>query len=168
MSLHSDLLRQADHLVRREPRRPKQASLRRAVSAAYYALFHLLTYEASSIFVKDDRLLALVNRTYNHGEMNNVSKSFAKGAMPKKFDSVKATIAVPNELKDVAQAFVDLQQARHEADYNLAKNFSRSEALALISQVEKAFKDWDKVRKTDCSRLYLGCFLLWEKWEKSR
>ena len=38
MSLHQDLLAQARHLLRKEPRRPKQASLRRAVSAAYYAL----------------------------------------------------------------------------------------------------------------------------------
>lgn len=37
-----DLLHQADHLARWDRRRPKQASLRRAVSTAYYALFHLL------------------------------------------------------------------------------------------------------------------------------
>ena len=42
MSLATDLLEQADHLARRERKRPKQASLRRAVSAAYYGLFHLL------------------------------------------------------------------------------------------------------------------------------
>src|SRR5687767_10606362 len=36
MSLHDDLRRQAWHLATREPRRPVQASLRRAVSAAYY------------------------------------------------------------------------------------------------------------------------------------
>ena len=46
MSLQQDLLRQARHLATKEPRRPSQASLRRAVSAAYYALFHLLVDEA--------------------------------------------------------------------------------------------------------------------------
>ena len=43
---HDDLLAQALSLVHKEPRNPKQASLRRAVSAAYYALFHLLISEA--------------------------------------------------------------------------------------------------------------------------
>ena len=46
-----DLLDQADHLAAVESGRPKQASLRRAVSAAYYALFHLLAGEASERFL---------------------------------------------------------------------------------------------------------------------
>ena len=50
MSLHGDRLAQARHLVTKEPQRPKQASLRRAVSSAYYAQFHLLT-DASSRFL---------------------------------------------------------------------------------------------------------------------
>ena len=46
LSLHADLLRQARQLALKEPRRPSQASLRRAISASYYALFHLLVDEA--------------------------------------------------------------------------------------------------------------------------
>ena len=46
MRLPEGLLEQAQHLVKREPKRPKQASLRRAISTAYYALFHLLISEA--------------------------------------------------------------------------------------------------------------------------
>lgn len=45
MPLPDDLLEQARHLANGERRRPKQASLRRAVSTAYYALFHLLIQE---------------------------------------------------------------------------------------------------------------------------
>ena len=47
MSLHADLLRQARQLALKEPRRPSQASLRRAISASYYALFHLLIDEVT-------------------------------------------------------------------------------------------------------------------------
>jgi uncharacterized protein (UPF0332 family) len=168
MSLHSDLLAQAQFLAQREPRRPRQASLRRAVSAAYYSLFHLLIYEASRQFVRDDAIVCLINRTYSHSDMNKVSKSFAKGGLPKKLEPIKAVTAVPDDLKDVAQAFVDLQQARHEADYNLGKSFSRSEALTLIGQAAKAFQDWAKVRNSDISKLYLACFLLWDDWDKVR
>ena len=39
MSLHGDLLVQARHLALVEPRRPRQASLRRAISASYFARF---------------------------------------------------------------------------------------------------------------------------------
>jgi len=51
MSLARDLLEQAQHLSRREPRRPRQASLRRAISAAYYAMFHLMVQEATTLLV---------------------------------------------------------------------------------------------------------------------
>jgi hypothetical protein len=47
MPFPNDLLEQARHLANREPKRPKQASLRRAVSTAYYALFHLLSMETA-------------------------------------------------------------------------------------------------------------------------
>ena len=47
MTLHHDLLDQASHLATRETKKPKQASLRRAVSAAYYALFHLLVADGA-------------------------------------------------------------------------------------------------------------------------
>ena len=48
MRLPEGLLEQAQHLVKREPKRPKQASLRRAISTAYYALFHLLIFRGSA------------------------------------------------------------------------------------------------------------------------
>ena len=36
MSLHADLLKEAEQLAQRNPRRPKQANLRRAVSSAFF------------------------------------------------------------------------------------------------------------------------------------
>jgi uncharacterized protein (UPF0332 family) len=47
MPYPADLLEQAKHLANREKKRPRQASLRRAVSTVYYALFHLLVHEAT-------------------------------------------------------------------------------------------------------------------------
>jgi len=52
VAIHHDLLDQAEHLAAKEPRKPRQASLRRAVSATYYAIFHLLVNEAVVRFVK--------------------------------------------------------------------------------------------------------------------
>lgn len=166
MSLHSDLLSQAHNLVTREPRRPKQASLRRAVSSAYYAVFHLLIHEATRALVTTDALRKLMSRSFVHSEMNKASKSFAGGTLPQKFNTVVGGKAIPPNLRDVAQAFVDLQQARHEADYNLAKSFSRAEAQALVDQANQAFTDWQAVRSDDLARLYLVCLLLWDRWEK--
>ncbi|MGA2598499.1 MAG: hypothetical protein ABSH09_16095 [Bryobacteraceae bacterium] len=46
MAYHDDLLKQALQLVRDTP--STQLTLRRAVSAAYYAAFHFLIAEATS------------------------------------------------------------------------------------------------------------------------
>ncbi len=47
--MHKDLLEQAERLAMLEIKKPKQASLRRAISAAYYAMFHLLVDEACRV-----------------------------------------------------------------------------------------------------------------------
>ena len=58
MSLHADLLDQAEQLAQLDPRRPKQANLRRAISSAYYALFHLLAWESSAIYTAEPGMAA--------------------------------------------------------------------------------------------------------------
>ena len=46
------MLKQARFLARKEPKKPTQeASLRRSVSASYYALFHLPVDEATSLML---------------------------------------------------------------------------------------------------------------------
>jgi hypothetical protein len=119
MSLHADLLAQARRLVYQDPRRPKQASLRRAISTAYYALFHLLISEASAMLVSNASHRQLLSRTFTHAEMQRASRSFAGGALPAKFDFVTGGMPVPAQLRNVAQALLNLQQSRHDADYNL-------------------------------------------------
>src|ERR1700684_3228614 len=72
LALHNDLLEQAEHLARREPKRPRQASLRRAVSAAYYALFHFLISEATLNWRQSSQRAAL-GRYFQHGSMAKAS-----------------------------------------------------------------------------------------------
>src|SRR5579871_634688 len=72
MALAGDLLEQAYHLAKREPKRPKQASLRRAISSAYYALFHLLISEATRHW-KPAYQRPQFARFYEHGKMFTAS-----------------------------------------------------------------------------------------------
>ena len=89
MTLPRELLGQATLLATKEPRRPKQASLRRAVSASYYALFHLLVDEASSRLVGGANRASLrtcLSRAFNHGAMKTVAKQFAGRAVSPRLD----------------------------------------------------------------------------------
>jgi uncharacterized protein (UPF0332 family) len=89
-------------LARLDRKRPKQANLRRAVSTAYYALFHFLVTAAVSYWrlVRQRTTLA---RAFEHGKMKRAANRV----------SSSSTNA---DLKAVAAAFVELQQYRHLAD----------------------------------------------------
>lgn len=139
MGLASDLLEQADHLAKRDKTRPKQASLRRAVSAAYYALFHLLVAEAATNW-KVARQRPVFARSFEHRKMRAACS--------------RGQYTDPH-LRAVAATFVDLQQTRHLADYDYATVFTRTEVVEQIDKVREAFARWQRVRDTDEAKDFL-------------
>jgi uncharacterized protein (UPF0332 family) len=160
MSLQDDLLHQARQLATHEPKRPKQASLRRAVSAAYYALFHLLTSDGAAALspLKEVGARAIIARSFQHKEMVLAATSVSKGKLPKSYDDLQIT---PSEtLRSVADAFRILQDSRHEADYNVVRSFTRAETLTLIARAEQAFKDWRHIRGDRDAKMFLQSMLL--------
>jgi hypothetical protein len=165
VSLHSDLLEQANQLAKLDTNRPKQANLRRAVSAAYYALFHLLASEASALYALEFSMAARINRTLNHSDMKKASSMIANDRLPRALQSAAGGYSTPPDLKVVTNAFVSLQQARHEADYDLSRTFRRQETLKYVQTAIQAFDAWERVRKTDDARIYLACFHLWKRWD---
>ena len=119
MSLPNELLDTAKYLLQRERTKPKQATLRRAISTAYYALFHLLIEEASAEFLrgKDSRKLQKVfRRVFEHTEMKEAAKSFANSALPDLLANVLGTRTVSPDLQQVATIFMNAQNKRHQAD----------------------------------------------------
>lgn len=166
MAFHTDLLDQATHLARKEPKRPKQASLRRAVSAAYYAIFHLLVDEAVIRLIRGGAdpgtLQNSLRRAFAHSEMKRISSAFAGGNLPSSMKSA-LTGAAPPDIRLVAETFVDLQQARHEADYDLSRSFTRAEVTDLIHRTRTAFARWNAVRTSDPARVYLTLLLVGER-----
>lgn len=165
MSLDEDLLEQAEHLARRDSRRPRQASLRRAISAGYYALFHLFVREATAVVVSDPGLRQLVPRAFDHSEMKQACRPFAAGALPDHLKAVTTT-GVPDDLKTVADTFIQLQQSRHEADYNVSRTFNRQDTLTLVQQVRAAFEAWQRVRDQQITTVFLVNLLLGSKWKR--
>jgi hypothetical protein len=75
-------------------------------------------------------------------------------------------LPIPNPIRQVALAFVNLQEARHEADYNVTARFTRVEANNLITRVQQAFDAWKNVRADPVAPLYLGAMLLGNKWKR--
>ena len=141
MSLHVQLLSHADHLVSLSARSHGQADLRRAISSAYYAVFHLLIHQAVRRLIgttgsRDARELRhQMSRWFQHSQMKATSGWFKPtGKIPPqvvellKYSSALPAGCVPASLSRVAAAFIDLQEARHSADYDLEYSPSRQEA----------------------------------------
>ncbi len=160
MAFPDELLQLAQDLADRYPENPGQATLRRAVSTAYYALFHLLISEATLNWNRIE-LRSALGRVFEHGKMkaaseNKVSEltSYFKESPPKSPEQL-----VSIHLHWVAKTFVQAQQQRNEADYNTAKEWTYNEALAQIDSVTQAFKIWRIIRDESVSQAFLVSLL---------
>ena len=78
MALADDLLAQARTLATLDDGIPLQANLRRAISTAYYALFHLFIAESVERLLPAEPpgLRARASRAFSHGEMKQVCVRF--------------------------------------------------------------------------------------------
>ncbi len=161
MGLADDLLGLADRLAHPEPAGFEQASLRRAVSTAYYALFHLLAGEVAALWQGgSDSSRGRLERAVQHGTMEQVSTDFSKQSW---IDWSDRSVSVPEELQKVAKAFVQLQQARHEADYNSGRAWTFTEVHLMVRQARDAFQHWQIVRTQSIAQDYLLSLLVGRK-----
>lgn len=124
--VYRDLLEQAIRLAKLDARRPKQANLRRAISSAYYALFHMLVDEACRAQIgahhNQARFRQVLGRAFTHGTMKDACKSFGGGTLKKSVaKGLPATFTIPPEIRNLANIFVDVQETRHVADYDLTQ-----------------------------------------------
>jgi uncharacterized protein (UPF0332 family) len=120
----------ARKLANASRQRPRQADLRRAVSTAYYALFHTLAQDAADLLVgvgavRSGPAWVQVYRALDHGFARNACRE-AKNA------------GFSPGLVACAVEFVELQEARHDADYDPSVRFSRADALDWIVRAETA------------------------------
>jgi hypothetical protein len=160
MSYCEELLGQAKHLATREPGTPKQVSLRRSISAAYYALFHFLVDEGAKMLVDDEGLRALVQRCFNHNEMKDACRALLQKRLPHSFGEA------PPDLARVAEAFIELQEKRHSAEYDLTEPFLRTQALELIVQAENAIAVWQTIRHLPITKAFLASFIFGKRWNR--
>jgi hypothetical protein len=151
MAYHDDLIQHAIFLSELNlPHEPKQVDLRRAVSAAYYGVFHMLTTEAAQNWkhpTQRDRFA----RLFDHGRMKTCSSRVSSRALPVDPSEVPAA----TELRFVADSFVKLQHARHAADYDNSKVWSRTQVWEVIAEAQDAIAAWSNIREQEIAQGYL-------------
>jgi hypothetical protein len=162
MGIADDLLTLADRLANPAPTDPEQACLRRAVSTAYYALFHLLVQEAVQGWLGSPAARLGLERTLEHRNMRDVSRTVSQGSW-RGWSTPR--IPVPAELKAVAKTFFHLQGARHQADYDNAKTWTADDVRGKVAQVRTAFENWQIIRADAATNEYLPSLLVGKKRE---
>ena len=115
--------------------RPRQAELRRAVSAAYYALFHALarccadTLVGATPAIRSRSAWTQTYRALEHGYAKNQCVRPAMGRFPP-------------EIQEFGEMFAEMQRNRNIADYATESALSRAEALRLIGWSERVIANF--------------------------
>ena len=146
------LLEAADNLVDQRPR--SSAFKRRAVSTAYYAVFHTLAKLCA------DSLLASPYRDRTSPAYERIYRALNHGSLKSTF-SEKA-VKDHEKLRRIGDSVVRLQSERHKADYSppIKNVFSLDDAKRIIAEARAAITEIDSLSVED--RLTLATFLLFK------
>jgi uncharacterized protein (UPF0332 family) len=156
------LLEQADKLIT-PPNNgaPRQTDLRRAISNAYYAVFHtVLTEVADEIVGKTRRAkpqYALVYRSIAHSSLRTLCLAAKEKSLAEKYAKYAPRGEFSDEIRAFATAFLDLFEKRHLADYDPLFKAKKSDVIlhvatarAAIAKLKKSKPD---IRKAFCTLL---------------
>lgn len=143
--LADDLLEDARHLALKGEAENRESCLRRAISTAYYAVFHLLVADFVEHWEFEDQRARLA-RMFDHRRMREASFE------PK--DKKNPSI-VETALLDVITGFEELQTGRHRADYDLGWKIVATDVRDAISRASDVFIKWRAIRGEDIARHHL-------------
>ena len=138
-SMVSLLLEAADKLAEVRPR--SSAFKRRAVSTAYYAVFHSLAKLcADTLLQSTDRDTDEYSRVYRALDHGSLKTAFAREPLKDR-----------ESLRKIGDLVVSLQSERHRADYlpPIKNVFSRQETRKLIDQARQAVSEIEALNSQD-------------------
>lgn len=141
------LLDQAARLTARDGRgAPRQADLRRAISSAYYGLFHAIVTQAIDDFFgptqRHTPQYEKMYRSIKHEKLRKICDEIVKSNFPKNHS------IFGHDLTGVASAFISLQEKRHLADYAPRFKVGLSDATLMVTSARTALDSFRGVTET--------------------
>ncbi|MCJ2093417.1 hypothetical protein MKK67_13100 [Methylobacterium sp. J-072] len=123
---------------------PRDAELRRAISTAYYALFHTTLKLAAERFVgaaqSGTAAYALVYRGFAHGRMKEICRAIDRPVLSQRHQALLQRTGVSPAAREFASAFASLQELRHSADYDPQVVFRSSDAVDACDAADLAIQ----------------------------
>lgn len=139
-----DLIRTASRLAKSGgSRKPRQSDLKRAISTAYYAMFHALCRNCADCLIggtNSDRSAPAWRQAYRAVGHGYAKSQCMKNEVIRRF---------PNEVQDFATLFHSLQAKRHSADYDPGSKFTKSDVTEAIRAADLAIRQFQNAHKRD-------------------
>ena len=136
------LFEQAEKLITPQVGRPRQVDIRRAISAAYYAIFHAAISAAVDQFIgstnRDESRYGLAYRSVDHGWLRKLCEEVQKPNPSARFKRYAPAAGFGANIVSFAAAVEELQEKRHFADYDVMIRMNRSDAVLAISKAKAA------------------------------
>jgi hypothetical protein len=156
------LFEQAEQLIRLAgSRRPRQVDLRRAVSAAYYGVFHATLTATADHFIgvaaRSTPRYALVYRSIDHRTLRDLCLEIQKTAPRATYRQYVPANGFGSNIVAFAQAVVDLQERRNAADYDPLAIFKVSDARFAVDLGRNALRRF--LRASGSRRTAFLCLL---------
>jgi hypothetical protein len=147
----TDLLLTAEDLLKTARGAPRQANLRKACSAVYYALFHTLCETCASTLIGDQDTQRAWTQMYRARDHRVARTNCKRQDMIARF---------PGEIQTFADMFARMQEKRHRADYDPNGRYYKSGVSTDIEQARVAIEDFGGVvirhRRAFAAYLILG------------
>lgn len=134
------LLAQSKALASSGAGRPVENDLRRAVSSAYYAVFHETTLCCARHILGACELRTSpcheLRRLYNHRTIKEVCVEITTGKSRIVRVEFRPLLCGSSDVMDFSDGFPDLMMARHNADYDHAFAFKKEAVQLQIAHAE--------------------------------
>ncbi len=127
-----NLIKTARALLPAKPGRPRNTDLRRAVSTAYYALFHCLARSCA------DTLIGKSSTVRGTDGWTRTYRALDHNAAKRRCQDAIGIGRFSENTRLFAKTFVQIQEQRHRADYAPGAVFGKSEVAQRIIEAEDA------------------------------
>jgi len=144
VGLADELLEDAHFLADKGVADRRQTMMRRSISTAYYAAFHLFIEDFVEHWEFPDQR-ARLGRMFQHGKMRTQFTPKSK----------KNPTHVEQALQHVIRSFSQLQEDRERADYDGGWRPVETDVRIAIRLAENVFATWRKIKGEDIARHHL-------------
>ena len=120
---------------------PSEADMRRAISTAYYALFHTLAASNAEL------VAGLPQSSISSYAWERVYRRLDHGRAQNNLRAVLGQLSPSAE--NFARTFIDLQDRRQEADYDPNAPVTQSRTLNIIARADTAIRDFAQLTQEE-------------------